>query len=207
MNADRFEVAADPARLDVGDLARAQLDRVGGAGRRHQRLVEADRGVDLVGETGVADDVVLGQRLFDQQQAELVETGEVGAVGAAIGGVGVDLERRVGADQFAHGGHLLDVGSRLDLQLDAHVAVVDVALYRGEQIVGRVVDAHADPARDAGSFGAQESANDWSVARSCASSTAISSAALAIGCPCSFASAGATSAASIGPAAISRGSR
>jgi hypothetical protein len=77
VDADRFEVAADAARLDVGDLARAELDRVGGAGGRHERLVEADRGVDLGGEPGVADDVVLGQRLLDQEQPELVEAGEV----------------------------------------------------------------------------------------------------------------------------------
>ena len=61
---------------------------------------------------------------------------EVGAVGAAVRGVGIDLERRVGADQIADGGDLVDVGARLDLQLDAHVAVVDVALHRREQLVG-----------------------------------------------------------------------
>ena len=106
--------------------------------------------------TRVADDVVLGQRLLDQQQVEVVESPEVGAVGAAVGGVGVDLERGVGADQVADGGHLLDVVARLDLQLDPYVAVVDVPLHGGEQLVDRVVDADAHPARDAGGGDAEE---------------------------------------------------
>ncbi len=80
----------------------------------------------------------------------------MGAVGAAVGGVGIDLERGVGTDQIADGGDLLDVVARLDLQLDADVAVVDVALHRGEQFVDRVVDADADAARDAGGGGAEE---------------------------------------------------
>ncbi len=141
VDANRFEVAADPARLDVGDLAGTELDRVGGARRRHERLVEADRCVDLGGEPGVADDVVLGQRLFDQEQVVVVEPAEMGAVGAPVRRVGVDLERRVRSDEFAHGGDLLDVGARLDLQLDAHVAVVQVPLHRRQQVVGGVVDA------------------------------------------------------------------
>ncbi len=33
---DRFEIAADPTGLDVGDLAGAELDGVGGAGRRDE---------------------------------------------------------------------------------------------------------------------------------------------------------------------------
>ena len=91
-----------------------------------------------------------------EQQVVVVESAEVGAVGAAVGGVGVDLERGVGADQVADRGDLLDVVARLDLQLDPDVAVVDVALHGGEQLVDRVVDADAHPARDAGGGGAEE---------------------------------------------------
>jgi hypothetical protein len=49
----------------------------------------------------VADDVLLGQRLLDEQEVELVEPAEVLAVGPAVGRVGVDLERRVGSDELA----------------------------------------------------------------------------------------------------------
>ena len=44
----RLEVAADPARLDVDHLRGAEGDRVGGRGRGHHRLVQADRGLQRV---------------------------------------------------------------------------------------------------------------------------------------------------------------
>ena len=96
----------------------------------------------------MADDVLLGQRLFDQEQVVVVESSEVLAVGSAIRGVRIDLQRHVGADELAHRSDMIDVGARLDLQLDPHVAVVEVSLDRGEQVVDGVVDAHAHPARD-----------------------------------------------------------
>ena len=93
----RLEVAADPARLDVDDLAGPELDRVARDRHRGDRLVEADRCRRRLGEAGVADEVVLGQRLLDQQQVELVEAAQVVDVVAAVRGVGVDLERDVRA--------------------------------------------------------------------------------------------------------------
>ena len=75
VDAPRREVAADPARLDVDDLRRAELDGVGGDGQRGDRLVEAHRRGDRLGQLGVPEEVVLGQRLLDQQQVELVEAG------------------------------------------------------------------------------------------------------------------------------------
>ena len=87
------------------------------------------------GQLGVPEQVVLGQRLLDQQQVELVEAGEVLGVLAGVGGVGVDLQRHVRADHPADLGDRLDVPARLDLQLDAHVAVVDVAGDGGQQLV------------------------------------------------------------------------
>ena len=127
----RFEVAADPARLDVGDLARTELDRVGGAGpptratRRGRpacRPPRPARAWPMMSSSGSGCSMSSRSKSSSRR--------EVRAVGAAVGRVGVDLERRVGPDQFAHGGDLLDVGAGLDLQLDPHVAVVEVALAR-----------------------------------------------------------------------------
>ena len=101
-----------------------------------------------VGELGVPEEVVLGERLLDQQQVELVEVSEVGEVVARVGGVGVDLQRRVRPDQPAHSGDRFEVAARLDLQLDADVAVLDVAADRVEQLADRGVDADADATRD-----------------------------------------------------------
>ncbi len=77
-----------------------------------------------------------GERLLDQQQPEGVELGEVLGVVERVGGVGVDLQQHVVAEALAHGGDALDVEARLDLQLDAQVAVVEVAGHLIEQLGG-----------------------------------------------------------------------
>ena len=73
-----------------------------------------------------------------------------------VGGVGVDLQGHIGSDQVADGGDRLEVEAGLDLQLDADVAVVEVAGDRGQQGVDGRVDADADAARDAVALDAEE---------------------------------------------------
>jgi hypothetical protein len=149
VDADGLEVAADPAGLDVGDLAGAELDRVGRRGGRDERLIETDGRVDLGCEEGVSENVLLREGLLDEKEVEVVESCEMLAVGAGVGRVGVDLQRQARADQITYCGDRLDVGAGFDLQLDPHVAVVDVALHLGEEFVDRGEDPHADAARDA----------------------------------------------------------
>ena len=72
--------------------ARAACDGVGGGPGRGDRLVQTDRGAQRAGQRGVPGEVVLGQWLFDQQQVERVEAGQLPGVGERVGGVGVDLE-------------------------------------------------------------------------------------------------------------------
>ena len=91
------QVPADAAGLDVDDLGGPEVDGVGGDGQRRDRLVEAHRRADRPGQLGVAEQVVLGQGLLDEQQVEVVEAGEVLGVLAGVGGVGVDLQRDVRA--------------------------------------------------------------------------------------------------------------
>ena len=67
---------------------------------------------DRRGQLGVPEDVLLGQRLLDEQQVELVEPAEVLDVGAPVGGVGVDLEAHLGPDQLADQPHRLEVPAR-----------------------------------------------------------------------------------------------
>src|SRR6187402_3809931 len=55
MDPPRLEVAADPARLDVHDLAGAEPDRGRGGLRRDDRLVEAHGRLDQPREVGVAE--------------------------------------------------------------------------------------------------------------------------------------------------------
>ena len=77
--------------------------------------------------------VLLVERLLDQQQVERVEPGEVPRVGEGVRRVGVDLEQHVVAEALADGAHRLDVPAGLDLELDPHVALGEVAADRVEQ--------------------------------------------------------------------------
>ena len=80
VDATRLEVAADPPGLDVDDR-----------GRRRARIASAADAADVIdssrqigvrdqsGQLGVAEHVVLVERLLDQQQVERVEPGQVTA--------------------------------------------------------------------------------------------------------------------------------
>jgi hypothetical protein len=68
----------------------------------------------------VAEQVVLGQRLFDQQEVEGIQPRQVPCVGTRVRGVRVDLEQDV-VEPLAYGAYGLQVQARLDLQLDAGV--------------------------------------------------------------------------------------
>ena len=139
-----FQIAADAAGLDVHNGARAQLD--GGRRRpsRGDRLVEAHRRLDELRQLGVPEHVVLVEGLLDQQQVEGVELRQVSGVVERVGGVGVDLKQQLAAVALAHGPYGLDVPAGLDLELDAAVALVEVALDGVEQDRDRVHDADAD---------------------------------------------------------------
>ena len=84
-------------------------DGVGRGLRRRDRLVEADRRAHPLGEQRVVAQVVVGERLLDEQQVERVELGEVVGVVERVGRVGVDLEQQVVAEALADGGDRLDV--------------------------------------------------------------------------------------------------
>ena len=156
VDAPRRQVPTDAAGLDVDDLGGTDVDRVGADGLGDDRLVEAHGRADRPGQLGVSEQVVLGQRLLDQQQVEAVELREVLDVPARVRRVRVDLERHVGTDQLTHRGDRFDVEAGLDLQLDADVAVVEVTLDRCEQGVDRRMDADADTTRDVLASGPDE---------------------------------------------------
>ena len=75
-------------------------------------------------------------------------------VAARVGGVRVDLEQDV-AEPLAHGADRLDVVPGLDLELDAAVAVVEVALDGAQELGHVLVDADRDTAVDLGANGAE----------------------------------------------------
>ncbi len=103
----------------------------------------------------MAADVLLLQRLLDQQQAERVEPAQLGDVRQRVRGVGVDLEQQLVAEAFAHGTDRLHVPAGLDLQLDARVPLGHVSLDGVQELGDRVHDADRDPARHRVPGGAQ----------------------------------------------------
>ena len=90
-------------------------------------------------------DVVLRQRLLDEQQPERIEPGQMGRITERVGAVGVDLEEHLVTEALPHGGDRVDVPTGLDLELDPPIAGADVAIDRVEQLG----DAGHDPDRDA----------------------------------------------------------
>ena len=144
-----LEVAADPAGLDVDHLRRPETDRRGSGLRRRDRLVEADRRPDDLREVRVAEQVLLLERLLDEEQIEVVELGEVSRVTQRVRGVGVDLQQHLVTEALSDGADHLHIPAGFDLELDPDVPLRDVAVHRVEQGGYRVHDPDRDAARHA----------------------------------------------------------
>ena len=128
-----------PARGEAEDVPRRQIAAVGRRGQRpdvrgprgeeRPRVVEGEQA--LVGDDGdAAAPAILGKRgarvaiegLFDERDVELLERREGGErlrVGPPH--VGVDADRNLRSDRFAHRTHPFDVLSRLESGLDLDV--------------------------------------------------------------------------------------
>ncbi len=115
-----LEVPADTARLDVDDRRGTELQRVGRSLVRHDRLVQAHRCGEALRPGRVVDEVVLLQRLLDEEQVRGVEPLERVGIREGVGGVGIHLQGD-GSESRPHGGGVVDVASGLDLDLDADV--------------------------------------------------------------------------------------
>src|SRR5438876_6063750 len=69
VNSARFLVASDPPEFDVDDPAGADLDGFARVVRRVDRLIEADRRLDLLLKFGMIDHVFVMQRLLEHHHA------------------------------------------------------------------------------------------------------------------------------------------
>ena len=90
-------------------------------------------------------DVLLGEGLLDEQQVERVEAGEQRDVVGRVRRVRVDLEQPARAELLAHGPDRHEVPAGLDLELDAPVALLDVA----RDLVEELLEGRRDADRDA----------------------------------------------------------
>ena len=98
-------------------------DQLGVFGRGGQHFTGGDGGVELRGQCGVALVVVGVERFLDPHQVELLEDAAHALRGGAVPLlVGIDHQRRVVAQVFAHGFDALDVKRLVglaDLEFDA----------------------------------------------------------------------------------------
>src|SRR5438094_7283042 len=113
--------ATDAARLDVDDLAGAELDHVLGAVDVGDRLVETESRLHPALELGVPNEVVAAERLLDHDEVEGVELRQVIGIPQAVGGVRVRHEMDVAAERGPHGAHVLHILARLNLELDLSI--------------------------------------------------------------------------------------
>mgnify|MGYP007107674785 CR=1 FL=1 len=143
----RLGPAAHARRLDVEDVARSQGHGRAGVVQRGDALVQAEGRGDLRAQPAVIVDVLIAERLLQHEQVERVERLQRGGVGQSVGRVGVEHQRDV-RELGAHGPRQLHVVARLDLQLDAPVALLQVAgndVYRlGEARLDADADADLD---------------------------------------------------------------
>ena len=92
----------------------------------------------------MAEQIVLIQGLFDQEQGELVELGEVADISSPVRGVCVHLQHQVAAEAFPDRLQRCQVPTRLDLELDPPVPGVEILGHRVEQSVDRAHEADSD---------------------------------------------------------------
>ena len=92
----------------------------------------------------LGEQVVRGERLLDEQQAEPLEREQVGDVARPVGLIGVDLQGQVVAERLAHRADGLDVPPGSHLEFDAVVAVLEVPADPVEEVVDRIGDADGD---------------------------------------------------------------
>ena len=93
MNALGLEQAAQPADLDVDDPASSQVECLAGVLGRMDALVQADGRRELGLKPRVIDDVIVRQRLLDQQKIVGVKLLERGQIVECVCGIGIDLKR------------------------------------------------------------------------------------------------------------------
>ena len=121
--------SAQPPGLDVDDAAGVHFDGVARVPRRDDALVEAEGGLEFGLKFAVIPNVVFVEGLFDEKQVEGIERLERRAGLQGVGGVGVHLQEQV-RKSGAHRERIARVTTRLDLDLDAPVALNHVIRHR-----------------------------------------------------------------------------
>ena len=98
-------------------------------------------------QLGVVDDVVVAQRLLDHHQVEFVQLAQVGGIGQGVRRIGIRHQLDAGK-ALAHAPHHVHVPARLDLHLDALVAVGQLALDLFQKLFHGILNPDGNAAGD-----------------------------------------------------------
>src|SRR5579884_341994 len=140
-------IPAEPGGLDVDYPRCSDPQCLLGVAGRTDAFVQTDRGIDLLLQLGMIEDVVPTQRLFQHHEPKGIELTQVAGVGDGVGRVGVGHERHVGM-RFPNHSDDLDVPTRHDLDLDSPVTILDCPAHLLDQASQLRFGAQADSSLD-----------------------------------------------------------
>ena len=147
--ARRREAAAETRRLHRDGVGGAERRAISRSAEARHRLIEDDRGVELGGELGVAEQVLRGERLLDGGEAQAVDAPQPIAVRSrrrAVGAVGIGGEHEVREGRAHRGEASRRSAPRGDLALHPPVAGLHRLGDLGEHGVG-AAEADVRPRR------------------------------------------------------------
>src|SRR3989475_9230439 len=147
VNTLRRSEPADPPGLDVHDARGADRDRLPRVLAGVDRVVEADRRLDLALERRVVDEIVVRERLLDHHRARRIDALEKRSVAERVGRVRVEHEGKIGEGP-ARRLRDLNLEAGLDLELHTLVPALELAADRVHQRFDRWLDANGDTAQD-----------------------------------------------------------
>src|SRR5215469_764613 len=141
VDGDRLTEAADPADLDVDDLARAHIDSRKRVAAIADGFVKADRCLDALLQHGVEVEVVVPEGLLNHQQAELVPRRDVIKVLEPVGGVCIAAEHDV-VPALSDSLKDMVVPAWLALQLDPLIAGFELKFNLFDQLFKRRLNSN-----------------------------------------------------------------
>src|SRR5882757_2374855 len=141
LNPARLAVTADAAKLDIDDLACAQLNRGACVMGVVDGLVEANRSAHLRLQFGMIENVVPGERLLDHHELVSVECLQMGGLLKMISRIRVNHEPQ-SRKALANCGDKLQILARLDFDLDALITRGQFFFNGGNQGLRIALNAH-----------------------------------------------------------------